>query len=510
MGSSGEWELQFIKEDNIGYNAGSGLRISKAEGNLDLWYKLIINDNFADVFFTSETTGYSVANRVVYKTTNAGESWFIMTSFPSHLFTAALNSLTFTDSVTGFAGGPPCRIVKTTDAGNSWYVTNRTGLTDTLGTIYKFFFTNPNTGWAVTSRGSVLKSIDAGENWFVQLDTGISVVFQSIYFIDSLFGWIVSPGFGGIYSTTNGGTNWVRRMDIPIYDGSDVYFFSHFKGWIVSGNKLYYSSDGGGNWTQDPQIYTFSRNFETISNTHFIITGTNIYESSDTGIVWQNITSEVGNYFTVLHAPRNYFAIGVGSLGYIVSYLDTSIIPVELINFSTEQLDNKVLLKWTTATETNNYGFEILQSSDLQNWEKIGFAEGNGSTTQMNHYYFIERELSAGKYCYRLKQIDFDGSYEYSDIIEVSVLLNSFQLYQNFPNPFNPSTRIQYDIPSDTKVVLMIYDILGRKVKTLVNEFQTAGRYGVDFNASTLASGVYIYQLSSTGFVKSRKMMVLK
>ncbi len=161
-GGIGEYELQYFAEGRIGYNAGTGLKLWKAEGNYDVWHRMIINDNFADVFFTSEMTGYIAGGTwiggPVYKTTNGGVNWFGIPNFPINLFTTTLTSLTFTDSLTGFAGGAPCRIVKTTDAGVTWNMVNRTGLADTIGQIRKFFFINATTGWAVNSRGGILKN----------------------------------------------------------------------------------------------------------------------------------------------------------------------------------------------------------------------------------------------------------------------------------------------------------------------------------------------------------------
>ncbi|MDP2364741.1 MAG: YCF48-related protein, partial [Ignavibacteria bacterium] len=356
-----EWELELLP-NGIGYSAGSKLNIYKTTGGYDNWNGLFLNANFVDVYFTDELTGYAPDGRwtggPLYKTTDGGNNWFGLSNFPSQVFTSTLRCITFTDSVTGFAGSAPCRIVKTTDAGNSWYIVNRTGLTNSIGLINKIYFINKTTGWAVTTRGGILKTTDGGENWFAQLNAGVSVIFNSVYFLDSLYGWTANSN-ARPYKTTDGGNSWVHQTNLNIWQSDDVYFLNYLNGWIIEGNILYSTTNGGNNWIQDPQIYTYSRNFETISNTHFIITGTSIYESVDTGIVWENITSQIGSYFTALHAPKNYLAYGVGYLGFIICYIDTSIVPVELINFSAEQINNKILLRWQTASELNNRGFEV-------------------------------------------------------------------------------------------------------------------------------------------------------
>ncbi|HMN16903.1 MAG TPA: YCF48-related protein [Ignavibacteriaceae bacterium] len=510
-----EWELELLP-GGIGYSVGSNLWIAKTTNGYDNWEGLFLNANFVDVFFTGELTGYAADGRYtggpLYKTTDGGLTWFGLPNFPSQVFTSSLRSIYFTDSLTGFAGSAPARIIKTTDAGESWYIVNRTGLTDTIGLINRFFFINPTTGWAVTTRGGILKTTDAGENWFAQLNAGISVIFSGVYFVDSLYGWTAG---GRPYKTTDGGNNWIQQINTNIWLSDDVYFYNYLKGWIIVGNKLYYTVDGGNEWIQDPQIYTYSRNFETISNNHFIITGTNIYESVDTGQVWQNITEQVGSYFTALHAPKIYLAYGVGPLGYIIRYIDTSLIPVELINFSAEQIENKILLKWITATETNNSGFQIerqeAKKSRIEDWKNIGFVNGNGTTTEPRLYSFVDENLSAGKYQYRLKQTDFDGSFEYSNTIEVEISIPTrFSLNQNFPNPFNPSTIIKYSLKDDGRVSLKIFNSLGEEVRTLVNEIKPAGNYEVEFNASELPSGIYIYSIQAGEFISSKKMILLK
>ncbi|MBL1153575.1 MAG: T9SS type A sorting domain-containing protein [Ignavibacteriota bacterium] len=508
-----EWELELLP-GGIGYSVGSNLWIAKTTNGYDNWEGLFLNANFVDVFFTGELTGYAADGRYtggpLYKTTDGGLTWFGLPNFPSQVFTSSLRSIYFTDSLTGFAGSAPARIIKTTDAGESWYIVNRTGLTDTIGLINRFFFINPTTGWAVTTRGGILKTTDAGENWFAQLNAGISVIFRSIYFIDSLYGWTAN-GAQWPFKTTNGGENWIQQINTNIWLSDDVYFYNYLKGWIIVGNKLYYTVDGGNEWIQDPQIYTYSRNFETISNNHFIITGTNIYESVDTGQVWQNITEQVGSYFTALHAPKIYLAYGVGPLGYIIRYIDTSLIPVELINFSAEQIENKILLKWITATEINNYGFEILRSKNLTNWEIIGFVSGNGSTSSQSNYSFNDTELSGDRFYYKLKQIDYNGSYEFSEIVTIDIYINNYSLFQNYPNPANPTTTITFSIPQKTEIKMELFSIAGEKIKDILNEEKDKGIYKIDINLSNYASGIYFYQMSTkSGYTATKKITLIK
>lgn len=186
------------------------------------------------------------------------------------------------------------------------------------------------------------------------------------------------------------------------------------------------------------------------------------------------------------------------------------IVPVELTSFAAASDKNDVILTWDTATELNNQGFEI-QRKITGEFERVGFVEGRGTTTEAQNYLFRDKDLLSGNYTYRLKQTDFDGSFAYSDEVEIEISQpNVFYLGQNYPNPFNPSTNIKYSIPADGNVTLKIYDILGEEVSTLVNEFQQAGTFDVVFDGSNLSSGVYYYQLTSGELTSTKKMMLTK
>ncbi|MCH7965541.1 MAG: T9SS type A sorting domain-containing protein [Bacteroidetes bacterium] len=190
----------------------------------------------------------------------------------------------------------------------------------------------------------------------------------------------------------------------------------------------------------------------------------------------------------------------------------TGIIPVELLSFSASVAANVVTLNWSTATELNNFGFEIERSSDKTNWRTIGFKEGKGTTSEPQQYSYSDKlsDITSSRLYYRLKQLDYNGSFEYSEIVEVEIAPSVFSLSQNYPNPFNPSTTINYQIPELSFVTIKVYDVLGNEVAALVNEQKPAGKYEVGFNASELVSGVYFYTLSAGEFVQSKRMLLLK
>ncbi len=189
-----------------------------------------------------------------------------------------------------------------------------------------------------------------------------------------------------------------------------------------------------------------------------------------------------------------------------------SLLPVELSSFVSSVSGRNVTLNWSTSAETNNSGFDIERSVLNGNWTKVGNVSGNGTTTSSQSYTFTDRSLAAGTYSYRLKQIDFNGNYEYFELSnDVNIgVPDNFSLSQNYPNPFNPVTKINYDLPVDGNVNIKIFDISGKEVMTLVNENKPAGYYSVSFYGANLSSGVYFYTINTGNFVSTKKMTLIK
>jgi hypothetical protein len=172
-------------------------------------------------------------------------------------------------------------------------------------------------------------------------------------------------------------------------------------------------------------------------------------------------------------------------------------------------------LNWPTVTEKNNQGFEI-QRNDGRGFATVAFVKGAGTTTQPQYYQFVDKNLNSGKYSYRLKQIDFDGTTDYSKSVEVEILNpTEFSLSQNYPNPFNPSTKISFSLAANSKVSLKIFNVLGQEVSTLLNGNLSAGNHEINFNANGFNAGVYFYKLEATGidgtnFSSIKKMILNK
>lgn len=198
-------------------------------------------------------------------------------------------------------------------------------------------------------------------------------------------------------------------------------------------------------------------------------------------------------------------------------YVETNLLtnaplPVELSSFSAKVSGKIVKLFWRTETEVNNFGFNIeRKTSSGSDWVKIGFVAGSGNSNTPKEYTFSDARVSSGKYYYRLKQLDNDGSFSYSSKVSVDLgQTNQFDIDQNFPNPFNPTTSIKFIIPEAVYVRLVVFNLVGQEVKTLVNGIMEAGEHIVDFDGTDLNSGIYIYQLEAGSFRKVMKMTLIK
>ncbi len=197
---------------------------------------------------------------------------------------------------------------------------------------------------------------------------------------------------------------------------------------------------------------------------------------------------------------------------YVDQAWNNNVLPVELASFTSLVSGRDVILNWTTTSETNNAGFDVERSSQNGVWTSVGNVTGSGTSSTSQSYAFTDRGLNTGSYSYRLKQIDYNGNFEYFNLSNEVVIgvPEKFELTQNYPNPFNPSTKIGYQLPNDGVVKLSVYDNSGKEVMTLLNEFKSAGYYSVDLNASSLSSGLYYYRLTSGANSSVKKMLLVK
>ena len=190
-----------------------------------------------------------------------------------------------------------------------------------------------------------------------------------------------------------------------------------------------------------------------------------------------------------------------------------NLLPVELSAFKVKfDGKGKVDLNWVTKTEVSNYGFYVERRINESDWNSITFVEGYGNSNSPKEYSYSDKDLFAGgsKFQYRLKQIDNDGSFEYSDVVEVEVVPDQYELSQNYPNPFNPNTTIQFSLPKQSQLKIILYNMLGEQLATIAEGMYESGYHKVTFNASNLPSGTYVYRLESSEFIQVKKMILLK
>lgn len=215
---------------------------------------------------------------------------------------------------------------------------------------------------------------------------------------------------------------------------------------------------------------------------------------------------------------NNIYINGVWSGG---GSICTGALPVSLSSFTHSTNNRTVTLMWVTEWELNNTGFEVERTplkaeGGKEEWQKIVFITGKGTTNTANGYIYKDENLKTGKYKFRLKQIDLSGNYEYYELQEEVTIAppGKFDMGQNYPNPGNPNTKINFEMPVNGKVSIVMYDLLGREIATLLNENREADYYTVEFNGSNIASGVYFYRIDAEGegkkFTKAMKMIIVK
>jgi hypothetical protein len=246
--------------------------------------------------------------------------------------------------------------------------------------------------------------------------------------------------------------------------------------------------DSGSTWEWTP----ITQN-STVDNLRPIVPE---WENYKTALIWFR-----GNYYSAQNIDAEIVGIITDEAG---------VLPVELINFFAQNISSAIVLNWETKTETNNQGFEV-ERNDNGKWKKIGFVKGHGTTTETSNYTLTDRNIPRNVIKYRLKQIDYDGSFKYSNVIEVNVTpISNYKLSQNYPNPFNPTTTITYSIPKNGYVELKIYNSLGQEISTLVKKELHAGNYNVTWNALNAASGIYFYKITVNNFSRTNKMVLLR
>lgn len=345
-----------------------------------------------------------------------------------------------------------------------------------VGSYYKLTHGfSPNGGGTKVNRYSLMFDFKVStiSAWHTFYQTDIVVTGSDGDFFKNTSGMLGTWALG--YSTTPVAVDTWYRLVITVDNGNS--FKSYLNGSLLKEHTAQAIDD---RWALDTYFYLFG---------------------DDDGDDGEIDIAEVGIWNYPLTSTE---VAALGTAG--------NVLPVELTSFTAYANNNVITLNWSTATELNNNGFEI-QRKDLQNdWRTIGFVKGNGTTSSSNNYSFVDRPDNTGRFFYRLKQLDFNGYYNYSEMVQADVVPNELKLYNNYPNPFNPSTIISYSLSGDGPVNLKVYNSIGQVVADLVNEHQTSGYYQVQFDAAAngLSSGVYFAELRANENVKRIKMILTK
>jgi photosystem II stability/assembly factor-like uncharacterized protein len=444
-------------------DGGENWAISVVEDSVDF--------DFNAISMVTPLIGYVAReDHYVSKTTDGGATWFPVTR-PA-VSTNDFEACCFLDENNGYVFGAGGSGFKTTDGGTTW-TTLTTGVTSILRGCD---FLDVNTGYVVGSSGVVLYTTDGGTTFTPQTPNNTSTLY-SIDMVNSNVGYI-SGSSGRVRKTTDGGVTWdtvdVGNTSPTLYE---IDFKNEMNGFTAgSSGRSFYTTDGGETWN---------------------------FENTSMSTIWANYVEKT--------SPDTATVFACGTNSFILKN-SVVIVPVELASFTASVSGNNVTLSWVTATELNNLGFDIERKAAEGVWANVGFVDGRGTTTEPQLYNFTDAGLTSGNYNYRVKQIDYDGSYKYynlEDVVEIGAPV-SYDLSQNYPNPFNPSTKIKYSVPADGFVNIAIYNVLGEKVTDIVNNIQKAGIYEVTFDATNLASGMYLYRMESGSFVSVKKMMILK
>jgi hypothetical protein len=459
----------------------------------------------------------------VFVSYDTGTNW---TSAIQGLINPVVNVLTFngTNLFTGTGGG----IFLSTDGGSSWSPLNSgLGLPSFGKDVYALAVSGINL-FAGLQFQPIFRSTDYGNIWSPISDRLIERRVKALA-VDTVSSWPImilyaalggdKYGYscGGVIRFSDGDTEWtdcgfkdtcMRSLAVVSSEVGDTKLYVSTHGY-----GIFLSTDKGISWHSASNGLTNLDILSLIVSGDNLIAGTGngVFLTTNEGVGWNDVSSGLSSFEILALAASTENLYAGTPLGVWKRPLSEVILPVELSSFTASANVREMTLSWSTATELNNQGFEVQRKFGSNDFVTVGSVKGHGTTTSPNNYTYIDKLADAGKYFYRLKQIDFGGKYEYSQVVEINWSpFTTYKLEQNYPNPFNPTTTIGFGIMEKGNVRLSVLNILGEEIKVLLNEEKESGYHSIDFSASELPSGVYFYRIQSGSFIQTKQMLLLK
>lgn len=388
-----------------------------------------------------------------------------------------LNDVFFVNADTGWVVGDYGTILKTTDSGEHWNIQT----SNTTANLISVFFTNLNKGWLVGENSTILYTNNCGENWNSQSVDMANASLKDVFFVNDSIGWIAnySPNStnNSLYKTTDGGAHWFgQNINWSRFPGINTLFFLNENlGWVANhGNGFGITRDGGNSWSilEDDNYQINSMCFvnESLGWTNNSPNG--VYKTTDGGNTWFNLNYQPIGWGIDVHFINETTGWATGGIG-----MDSSVVMQTLDGGNSWSIQLKYPLSNTT--------FVSLYFID----NNVGWVVGSGGT--------IFKTTSGGVTSVDEKRINYTSPY-------------NFKLYQNYPNPFNPSTTIRFSLPKSGLVTIEIYNLLGQKLETLLDEYQTAGEHQLQWKPEDLPSGIYVVRLQTGKFSETKKLVFLR
>ena len=504
--------FRLVKSGDDTYVGTDAAGVFKSTDYGDSWFSAnngIYAANTVGISFDNEGSIYAACwSNGVYKSTDKGQTW----ELKNEGFTTSYVYSIISDDNGILLAGTDHGAFRSTNKGESW-------VQITSIFFYSFYKDNLNRIYGLSYGSGIYRSTNQGSTW-TRIDNGFINGYVFGFAIDSSQNIYAGTRSGYIYKSTNDGSSWSNVYQRGFSNSALSSIAVAPNGTIFATDikeGLLRSTDKGHNWNllladnSSPQAYPVNVDKNGVV---YVASDTSnkFYSSTDNGDTWNDIT---GNMY-----PISVYDIKFDNDGNLYLATDESVwtnssnpLPVEITSFTATADKSTVTLKWNTATEVNNSGFGIERKlTDSTKWQNIDFIKGSGTSKKQNKYTYVNKNLAAGKYNFRLKQLDNNGNYKYYQLDKLVIVNNptAFELDQNYPNPFNPSTNIRFSLPTKQFVTLKVYNILGEEVTTLVNEEKPEGQYTLNFSVKNMTSGVYFYTMHAGSFNETRKMILAK